>query len=99
MELDAFGVQFGDEVDELFDAAPEAVKFPHDERVTRSQYVQRFGQSRAFGAGSRDGVLEDSLTSRMGEGFTLKVKALFRGGNSRVSSALSPCVTAAVASA
>ncbi len=43
VEPDVIGVQFPDEVDELFDAAPEPVEFPDDDCVPVAGDFQCFG--------------------------------------------------------
>lgn len=64
-ELDALFVQFADQIDQILDAAAQAIQFPDDKGITLTQHFQRFGQA-----------LEHLLAPGLDQGSPLQLKVL-----------------------
>jgi hypothetical protein len=78
-KVDAFLFELAHEIDELFHASSEAVKFPHNETVTISKFVERPLKTRTVGNFSAQSVIEDNVTSRLCQRFSLNVEVLVLG--------------------
>jgi hypothetical protein len=77
LELGALLVQFADQIDQLFDAAPQAIQLPNHQGVTTlAQHFERLGQAWTVGPRAAHLVLKDLLASSLGQGFALQFKIL-----------------------
>ena len=83
-EPDAFGLQFGDDLDEVLHRSAETVELPDRERVTSPDIANGFRQSWAIGLRSRCLVLENLFAAGLAQRIELQGGILISGGD--------PCV-------
>lgn len=77
LELDTLLMQFTNQIDQILDAASQAIQFPNHERVALAQHFQCLGESWTLGSTATDLVVVNLFTARLGQGFGLKVEVLF----------------------
>src|SRR5574337_1663656 len=84
VELDAMLVQLSDQIDQLLDAAAQAIQLPDHERVTLAQHFESLGQTWTVGARAAHLVLEDLLAPSLSQGFALQLKVLILRRDARI---------------
>ena len=75
-ELDALFLELGHQVDQVLDAAAEAVEFPNDQGVAGAENFQSSSQARPVAAAAAELVLVDLFATRLFEGLSLEVQVL-----------------------
>ncbi len=75
-ELHALLMQFACQINQLLDAATQAIELLHHQRVALTQHFPRLGQTRTLSSRTADLILEDLLAHGLSQRFVLQVKVL-----------------------
>ena len=78
-KLDVLFLQLGHQVDQVLNAAAEAIEFPDDQGVAGAEGFQSPGQAGAVAAAAAQLVFEDLLAAGLFEGLFLQVEVLVLG--------------------
>src|SRR5690606_30653683 len=84
LEADAARVELIDSVDQVLEAAAQAVEAPHNQRVALPQRGGGLGPARPLAAGTADVVLEDALATSLLQGVSLQLEVLVERADARV---------------
>ncbi len=79
-EADAFGLQFGDDLDEVLHRSAQAIEPPDRKRVAVSSIAHGLSQPRPIGFHTRCLVFEHFLAARLAQGIELQRRILVAGG-------------------
>lgn len=75
-ELDVLPLELGHQVDQVLDAAAQAIEFPNDQGVAGAENFQSSSQARPVATAAAELVLVDLFATRLFEGLSLEVQVL-----------------------
>jgi hypothetical protein len=84
LEGDPLALQPGDQIDQIFQRAPQPVQAPDDQRIARTEMIERLRQSSPLRLGPAHGIGEDAGAASNCERILLQIQRLVLGRDSCV---------------